>query len=62
MDTLLQLQFQRVESALATLVDSIATFNPNPQAALDLVAADEDLSRALQQRTRPRPLLPSSCN
>ncbi|KAF2788936.1 hypothetical protein K505DRAFT_378554 [Melanomma pulvis-pyrius CBS 109.77] len=47
MDALLLAQFQRVEAALGTLVDSIAAYNPSPQAALDLVAADEHLSHGL---------------
>ncbi|KAF2269080.1 hypothetical protein CC78DRAFT_540137 [Lojkania enalia] len=49
MDVLLNAQFQRVETALNTLVESIASFNPSPQAALDLVAADDDLNRGLDQ-------------
>lgn len=50
MDDILQAQFDRVEQALGTLVDSIATYNPNPQAAIDLVAADDELSHGLDQR------------
>ncbi|PSN64724.1 hypothetical protein BS50DRAFT_499110 [Corynespora cassiicola Philippines] len=49
MDAILQAQFQRVEHALTTLVDSIASYNPSPQAAVDLVAADDELSRGLDQ-------------
>lgn len=52
MDDVLQAQFERVEHALGTLVDSIASYNPNPQAATDLVAADEQLSHGLDQRKR----------
>lgn len=51
MDALLDARFQRVESALNTLIDSIASYNPSQSAVLDLVAADEDLSRGLEQRT-----------
>ena len=50
MDQLLQTQFQRVEAALGTLVDSIAAYNPSPQAAVELIAADDELSRRLDQR------------
>jgi hypothetical protein len=50
MDDVLQAQFDRVEQALGTLVDSIASYNPNPQAAIDLVAADDELSHGLDQR------------
>jgi hypothetical protein len=52
MDAVLQSQFERVEAAMSALVDSIATFNPSPQAALDLVAADDELSNGLEQRMR----------
>lgn len=50
MDDVLQAQFDRVEQALGTLVDSIASYNPHPQAAIDLVAADDELSQGLDQR------------
>jgi hypothetical protein len=53
MEDVLSTQFDRVEKALSTLVDSIAAYNPSPQAALDLVAADDDLSRGLDQRKFP---------
>lgn len=54
MDALLDARFQRVEAALTTLIDSIASYNPSQQAVVDLVAADDDLSRGLQQRaSRP---------
>ncbi|KAF2477764.1 uncharacterized protein BDR25DRAFT_249957 [Lindgomyces ingoldianus] len=49
MDIVLQAQFQRVEAALSTLVDSIASYNPNLQAAVDLVAADDELGKGLEQ-------------
>ncbi|KAL6707573.1 hypothetical protein ACN47E_003922 [Coniothyrium glycines] len=49
MDDILTAQFDRVERALGTLVDSIAAYNPSPQAAIDLVAADDDLSQGLDQ-------------
>jgi hypothetical protein len=51
MDDILQAQFERVDLALGTLVDSIAAYNPSPQAAVDLLAADDELSRGLDQRT-----------
>lgn len=50
MEDVLSTQFDRVEKALGTLVDSIAAYNPSPQAALDLVAADDELSQGLDQR------------
>ncbi|KAK7513075.1 vitamin-D-receptor interacting mediator subunit 4-domain-containing protein [Phyllosticta citriasiana] len=49
MDALLDARFQRVESALNALIDSIASYNPSQSAVLDLVAADEQLSRGLEQ-------------
>jgi hypothetical protein len=50
MDDLIDKRFQRVEKALATLINSISTYNPNPSLANDLVAADADLSEGLEQR------------
>lgn len=50
MDDVLTAQFDRVERALSSLVDSIAAYNPSPQAALDLVVADDELSHGLDQR------------
>lgn len=47
MDRTLDAQFLRVEKALATLVASISTYNPNPVLAQDLVAADQELSHGL---------------
>lgn len=52
MEDVLNEQFERVEKALTTLVDSIAAYNPATQAAVDLLAADDELSQGLDQRTR----------
>ncbi|KAL5121014.1 Mediator of RNA polymerase II transcription subunit 4 [Pleosporales sp. CAS-2024a] len=52
MDDLLAAQFDRLEKALSTLVDSIAAYNPSPQAALELVVADDELSQGLDQLSR----------
>ncbi|KAF1916239.1 mediator complex, subunit Med4 [Ampelomyces quisqualis] len=52
MQDVLSAQFDRVDKALSTLVDSIAAYNPSPQAALDLVAADGELSQGLDQLAR----------
>ncbi|KAF1942502.1 hypothetical protein EJ02DRAFT_465709 [Clathrospora elynae] len=49
MDDILNQQFERVEKALTALVDSIAAYNPSPQAAIDLVTADDELSQGLDQ-------------
>ncbi|KAI4605146.1 hypothetical protein J4E83_010776 [Alternaria metachromatica] len=49
MEDVLNEQFERVEKALTTLVDSIAAYNPATQAAVDLLAADDELSQGLDQ-------------
>lgn len=53
MDQILHAHFERVEAALNALVDSISSYNPSPAAALDLVAADDELSKGLEQREIP---------
>lgn len=50
MNAILQAQFQRVEGALNTLIDSISTYTPDTEAAAVLVAADDELSKGLEQR------------
>ncbi|KAI5209949.1 hypothetical protein E4T39_00562 [Aureobasidium subglaciale] len=44
-----QTRFQRLETALNTLVESVAAYNPSISAADALVAADEDLDESLGQ-------------
>lgn len=46
-----QTRFQRLETALNTLVESVAAYNPSISAADVLVAADEELDESLEQRT-----------
>ena len=48
MDKVIDGQFLRVEKALSTLINSIATYNPSPQLATDLVTADHELSKGLE--------------
>jgi hypothetical protein len=48
MDKIIDSQFMRVEKALSTLINSIATYNPSPQLATDLVTADHELSKGLE--------------
>jgi hypothetical protein len=48
MDKIIDSQFLRVEKALSTLINSIATYNPSPQLATDLVTADHELSKGLE--------------
>jgi len=50
MEELLDQRFQRLDTALNTLIDSITTYNPSPAASNDLVAADDALSESLIQR------------
>ncbi|KAI5236245.1 hypothetical protein E4T42_09520 [Aureobasidium subglaciale] len=47
--SLFQTRFQRLETALNTLVESVAAYNPSVSAADALVAADEDLDKSLEQ-------------
>ncbi|KAH0533991.1 hypothetical protein FGG08_007403 [Glutinoglossum americanum] len=53
MNTDLQSRFERVETALNALLDSISSYNPSTRAAAALVEADDDLSKGLEQRTFP---------
>jgi hypothetical protein len=50
MNSQLQSQFDRIDVALNTLVDSITAYNPSPAAAIALVEADDGLSIGLDQR------------
>lgn len=50
MDHILTKRFDHIEQAVHALVESIAAYNPSPQAAIDLVAADDELSRGLDLR------------
>lgn len=49
MDTLLQAQLTRIETALNTLIESITKYNPSIPAATTLLSADDDLNRGLRQ-------------
>lgn len=50
MEAVLQSQLDRVETALATLIESIASYNPSIIAANDLLAADDELNNGVKQR------------
>lgn len=50
MNTIIQAQLDRVETALNTLIESIASYNPSIPAANALLAADDDLNKGLKQR------------
>jgi len=49
MDAVLQKQLDRLETALNKLLDSITTYNPSLPAAHDLLVAEEELSKGLEQ-------------
>lgn len=55
MNAILQAQLDRVESALSTLIESIASYNPSIPAANALLAADDDLNTGLKQRMNEPP-------
>lgn len=52
MEAVLQSQLDRVETALTTLIESIASYNPSISAANDLLAADDELNKGVEQRTK----------
>ena len=49
MNEIVDQRFERVEKALATLITSLSTYNPSTTHANDLVAADNELSKGLEQ-------------
>ena len=49
MNSILQSQFDRIETVLATLIDSIAAYNPSIAAANNLLTADDELQIGLKQ-------------
>lgn len=51
MDAVLEAQLERIETALSHLLSSIITYNPSTSAADELLQADDELSRGLEQRT-----------
>lgn len=60
MNATLQSQLDRVESSLNTLIDSITTYNPSVPAAIDLLSADDELTKGLEQRIQPAFVPPSA--
>ncbi|KAL8941422.1 MAG: hypothetical protein Q9211_001831 [Gyalolechia sp. 1 TL-2023] len=49
MNGIIQGQLDRVEAALHTLISSIESYNPSVPAAIDLLAADTELQKGVQQ-------------
>ncbi len=50
MDKYMDGRFERVEKALATLVESIAKYNPSMALVNELSAADDELANGFEQR------------
>ena len=55
MNETVQAQLDRIETALTSLVDSIASYNPSIPAASNLLQADIELQDRLKQRTSAHP-------
>ncbi|KAK1585508.1 vitamin-D-receptor interacting mediator subunit 4-domain-containing protein [Colletotrichum navitas] len=49
MDKVIDTRFERVEKALATLIESVSKYHPHPKQALDLYEADNDLAKGLDE-------------
>lgn len=49
MDAVVHGKLDGVETALNTLIDSITSYNPSIAAATDLLAADDELDKAVKQ-------------
>lgn len=48
------------EASLHTLIDSVSSYNPSSAAAVALIAADDEVTAALEQRLLPHVPYPSS--
>lgn len=57
MDAIIDNRFERLEKALTTLINSVNQYHPSTERAKELEAADEDLSKGLEQGAF-NPLLP----
>ncbi|KAI1877728.1 hypothetical protein JX265_003736 [Neoarthrinium moseri] len=49
MDKQISVRFERVEKALTTLIDSISKYNPSTNQGTELVTADAELSKGLEE-------------
>jgi hypothetical protein len=54
MDTYIDGRFERLEKALANLIDSVNKYHPSTVHARELEAADEELTKGLEQSTLSR--------
>lgn len=52
MDTYIDGRFERLEKALATLIDSVTKYHPSAVQAEELKAADNELCKGLEQGMR----------
>ena len=57
MDKYIDARFERVEKALATLVDSISKYNPSTATATELLEADAELSKGIELGAYPSALV-----
>lgn len=53
MDKIIDVRFERVEKALATLVESITKYSPQASQAVELANADTELGHGLKDRSSP---------
>jgi hypothetical protein len=54
MDKYIDGRFERLEKALAVLVDSVNKYHPSIAHAKEIELADSELSKGLEDGTRPR--------
>jgi uncharacterized Fe-S cluster-containing radical SAM superfamily protein len=55
MDTYIDGRFERLEKALANLIDSVTKFHPSIQQGDELNVADKELSKGLEEGSSPLP-------
>ncbi len=56
MDSIIDGRFERLEKALAGLIDSVTKYHPSTSLAEELMAADAELSKGLEQgKANPEP-------
>lgn len=51
MNSIVQKSFDSLEASLATLIESVSSYNPSPAAAITVVNADDALTKSLEQCT-----------
>lgn len=53
MDSYIDSRFERLEKALTNLIDSVNKYHPSTVQAKELEAADEELTKGLEESTFP---------